>query len=247
MKCFFMALGKHKSGRQWAEYFIEFVMLFLAVTLGFIAENIRENISQEQDRKVLLQAVVSDFEMDIAQMDFHKDFCRKKILSADSLRALTLLEPTKIEQSTYYRLLLGFPVYWFFVSTDKSRNEADANGLFLSTKNKELARAIERYSFYYNDMKSLDAFFLKMNEHFLLNTISGITDESLYNKQWRFPSPPDLPVKFGIKPIDPTAKKAFLYHITNIRVVTETYLYNFDSLQYYARKSVNLLNEEINK
>jgi hypothetical protein len=158
-----------------------------------------------------------------------------------------LLEPTKIEQSAYYRLLLGFPVYWFFISTDKSRNEADANGLFLSTKNKELARAIERYAFYYNDMKSLDAFFLKMNEQFLLNTVSGITDESLYNKQWRFPNPPDLPFKLGIQPMDPAAKKAFLYHITNIRVVCQTYRYNFDSLQHYARKSVVLLNEEIKK
>jgi hypothetical protein len=242
-----MAFGKNRNNRQWSEYFIEFVMLFLAVTLGFIAENIRENISEENSRKELLAAVVSDFEMDIAQMEFHKDFCRNKILAADSLREITLLESSKIEQSSYYRLLLGFPVYWFFISTDRSRNEADAKGLFLSTKNKELARAIERYAFYYNDTKSLDAFFLKMNEQFLLNTIREITEESLYNKQWRFPSPPDLPIRFGVKPIDPTAKKAFLYHITNVRVVSQTYLYNFDSLQHYARKSVALLNEEIKK
>ncbi len=29
--------------KKWAEYIIEFVMLFAAVTLGFLAENLREH------------------------------------------------------------------------------------------------------------------------------------------------------------------------------------------------------------
>src|SRR3982750_4314445 len=32
--------------KKWGEYFLEFLMLFLAVTLGFIAENIREHIAE---------------------------------------------------------------------------------------------------------------------------------------------------------------------------------------------------------
>src|SRR2546430_3170722 len=30
--------------KKWGEYFLEFLMIFLAVTLGFFAENIRETI-----------------------------------------------------------------------------------------------------------------------------------------------------------------------------------------------------------
>ncbi len=31
------------------EYFLEFIMIFLAVTLGFIAENIREKITEQSN------------------------------------------------------------------------------------------------------------------------------------------------------------------------------------------------------
>ena len=31
----------HHKPKKWKEYFLEFLMIFLAVTMGFIAENIR--------------------------------------------------------------------------------------------------------------------------------------------------------------------------------------------------------------
>ena len=34
-------------------FFLEFVMIFLAVTLGFIAENVRESISNHEHGKTL--------------------------------------------------------------------------------------------------------------------------------------------------------------------------------------------------
>ncbi len=33
----------HHKPKKWKEYFLEFLMIFLAVTMGFFAENIREN------------------------------------------------------------------------------------------------------------------------------------------------------------------------------------------------------------
>ena len=36
----------HHRPKRWREYFLEFFMIFLAVTMGFIAENIRETISE---------------------------------------------------------------------------------------------------------------------------------------------------------------------------------------------------------
>jgi hypothetical protein len=35
----------HVEKKNFKDYFLEFVMIFLAVTLGFIAENIREDIT----------------------------------------------------------------------------------------------------------------------------------------------------------------------------------------------------------
>ena len=40
----------HKP-KNWKEYITEFIMLFTAVTLGFFAENLRERISENANKK----------------------------------------------------------------------------------------------------------------------------------------------------------------------------------------------------
>ena len=65
--------------KKWSEYIIEFVMLFTAVTLGFFAENIREGIAENKKKKELLIAVAEDFNKDIKQIEFHKQFDLNKI------------------------------------------------------------------------------------------------------------------------------------------------------------------------
>jgi hypothetical protein len=42
--------------KKWGEYFLEFLMLFLAVFLGFLAENIREHkVEREREKNILKQ------------------------------------------------------------------------------------------------------------------------------------------------------------------------------------------------
>ena len=65
--------------KKWSEYIIEFIMLFTAVTLGFFAENIRESIAENHKKKELLIAVAEDFNKDIKQIEFHKQFDLNKI------------------------------------------------------------------------------------------------------------------------------------------------------------------------
>ena len=53
----------HQSGhkKNWKEYITEFVMLFAAVSLGFLAENIREQYVEKERAHEL----VSRFEVDV--------------------------------------------------------------------------------------------------------------------------------------------------------------------------------------
>lgn len=46
--------------KKWSEYLFEFFMLFVAVTLGFFAENFREHIAENNKKKVLLESVASN-------------------------------------------------------------------------------------------------------------------------------------------------------------------------------------------
>src|SRR5882672_7441827 len=54
----------HHRPKKWKEYFLEFLMIFLAVTLGFFAENIREHISDKEKTKVFAASLYQDFKTD---------------------------------------------------------------------------------------------------------------------------------------------------------------------------------------
>ena len=69
---------EHKE-KPWKEYLLEGLMIFLAVSLGFIAENVRENLSEKNKKKELIEMVSLDFERDIHQLDYHKQLAIDKI------------------------------------------------------------------------------------------------------------------------------------------------------------------------
>src|SRR5664279_2153560 len=57
----------HHKPKKWKEYFLEFLMIFLAVTLGFIAENIREHISDRSKEKEYIESMLQDLKSDTAK------------------------------------------------------------------------------------------------------------------------------------------------------------------------------------
>ena len=65
-----MEVHKHPhhvtNKKKWEEYFLEFLMIFLAVTLGFFAENIREHISDSHREKEFAQQLYSELKGDSA-------------------------------------------------------------------------------------------------------------------------------------------------------------------------------------
>ena len=59
----------HTPRKKWTHYFWEFLMLFLAVTAGFFAENLREHRIEQKREKKLIRALLGDLEADVLQID----------------------------------------------------------------------------------------------------------------------------------------------------------------------------------
>jgi hypothetical protein len=55
--------------KNWRSYFWEFLMLFLAVFCGFLAENQREHMVEHQREKKFIKSLVSDLEVDTARLN----------------------------------------------------------------------------------------------------------------------------------------------------------------------------------
>ena len=54
--------------KNFKEYFLEFLMIFLAVTLGFFAESLREHLADKKKEKQIIFALKKDLEKDTARL-----------------------------------------------------------------------------------------------------------------------------------------------------------------------------------
>jgi hypothetical protein len=59
----------HHKPKKWKEYFLEFLMIFLAVTMGFIAENIREHFADREKEKKSIETIITAIASDTAQLN----------------------------------------------------------------------------------------------------------------------------------------------------------------------------------
>jgi hypothetical protein len=92
----------HHKRKKFKEYFIEFIMIFLAVTLGFFAEGLRENISERARAKeyalMLLKDVIND------TIELHTTMARYQsyIGSIDTLKLLRRSEKDNLTDIDFF-------------------------------------------------------------------------------------------------------------------------------------------------
>src|SRR5215471_4596046 len=71
--------------KNFKEYFFEFIMIFLAVTLGFFAENVRENSTDREREKQYMQSMIEDLKSDTLQINAVMQEKRSRNMMIDSL------------------------------------------------------------------------------------------------------------------------------------------------------------------
>ena len=135
----------HAPGRKIWHYFFEFLMLFLAVFCGFIAENWREQLREHYREKEFIYSIVEDIKSDTLQSN--KTLVQLKRLSTGIDSVLILLSsPDIIEHSNdVYRLWtknLGLEV---FVSNDRTIQQLKNSGELRIIRNKAVSDGIMKY------------------------------------------------------------------------------------------------------
>ena len=228
--------------KKWSEYIIEFVMLFAAVTLGFFAENVREHMSENEKKKELLQTVARDFEEDLKQFEFHKTFGEEKIKNCDSLISIFDSDQSKIDQKAYYALILKTIWWWHFNPNEKSRSEAEAKGYFSDKENSELKYYIAKYNFFKTDLKDMENFESEADRN-IISEFPNYTEHNLLDKQLRFPEI-EIPSKIGIKKIDAATANKIKYQFSMLKLCTDIYKMDIDSMTVYANKAIQIINKE---
>ncbi len=100
--------------KPWKHYFLEFAMIFLAVTLGFFAESYRENLTERSHERQLIKSFIEDLKEDTVGINRSLKYREEKLMMMDSF--MLLLRNNKIkgyENDLYYFGRLLVRTVWF--------------------------------------------------------------------------------------------------------------------------------------
>ena len=89
----------HTARKKWTHYFWEFLMLFLAVFCGFLAENQREHYIENQRAKKFAASIIEDLQGDTAEIHLNKKTIEGFFQSADRVLC-ELKKPRSFQNDT---------------------------------------------------------------------------------------------------------------------------------------------------
>ncbi len=79
--------------KKFKDFLLEFLMIFLAVTLGFIAENIRESISNHETEKHYVESLINNLADDTAYM--------KMVIKSNTMKRDSLVELVRLSTADF--------------------------------------------------------------------------------------------------------------------------------------------------
>jgi hypothetical protein len=134
---------KHNSTKNFKEHFLEFLMLFLAVSLGFLAENIRESYIEKERAHELLQSFINDVNANVKSLDSLIDGNRRMIMKNDSA-VLYLMKNDQIDLDKFFELL---PLQSYrYLNNNETYDQMKSSGSLRYIKDSTLLRNIIEYN-----------------------------------------------------------------------------------------------------
>ena len=136
-----------KAGnKKFKEYFFEFIMIFLAVTMGFIAESTREHFIEKKTEKRNIEMIVNGLKNDTARINnvLFQNIKRVKILDT----ILTFQNKKFIDSIHSFSFSLSFVnsgQRLFFHSNDAAFEQMKSSGSIRLIKNTAILDSIYRY------------------------------------------------------------------------------------------------------
>ena len=129
--------------KKWKEYITEFVMLFLAVSLGFMAENIREHQIEKHREIAYLQNVHEDLKLDLINIDNVINSNTIRLQAMDTL--FQIINNNSITNEDVYYYIRNLALRATFESSHVGLDQIKSAGGLRMVKNPEIISGIQEY------------------------------------------------------------------------------------------------------
>lgn len=135
----------HTERKKFTQYLWEFLMLFLAVFCGFLAENEREHMVENKREKEYITSYIEDLEQDTTELNQIISVVNQKLLFRDSLLK-ELSDPLVFSNSSkaYYYLVASYH-FPDFIYNDRTIQQLKNSGGMRLIRNKTVSDSMMDY------------------------------------------------------------------------------------------------------
>ena len=137
----------HTPRKKWTHYFWEFLMLFLAVFCGFLAENKREHMVEHQREKKLMRSLVRDMTADTHRLQEIIRSRTEKMWMLDSLSSMLNAGPPYDSTNIIYYYAVWAPrtVLYRFIPNEGTLQQLKNAGNLRLIRKSFITDSITRY------------------------------------------------------------------------------------------------------
>ena len=159
----------HTERKRFTHYLWEFLMLFLAVFCGFLAENIREHGVEKHQEKIYMNNMLDDLKSDTASYKNYASNANLALSAIDSLIYLLKSPERKMNVNRIYFLARTFTMRNdLLFANERAYAQMKSSGHLRLIHNQEVSDSV---SYYYNSLKQIDnqndRITERINEYFL--------------------------------------------------------------------------------
>ena len=169
------------------EYFSEGLMIFIAVTLGFFAESLREHFGDKVKEKQSIDNVLRCLKSDTSKLINIIQSNKLQVQFIDSLLSLKLndLQDPKINNKFYFYATNALFVDVYFKSNDAAMQQLKSSGTLRLIHSQDVINNLLQYEIDNRDLKS------QQDDHYLYaqkswSSLEQVTDESILMDTTKF-------------------------------------------------------------
>jgi len=132
--------------KNFKEYLLEGLMIFLAVTMGFFAENIRENITKKEKETEYITSLTRDLEKDKTELADIIKYNNDEVKNLDSLLSFANSDMSDFKtRQKVYKYASSVSSLSVFISNDATMSQLKSSGGLQFIKHKHIADSIAKY------------------------------------------------------------------------------------------------------
>ena len=135
----------HTQRKKWTHYFWEFLMLFLAVFCGFMAENQREHYVEGKREREFMGSMVKDLELDTLQFSRVKNFRLNRLQTIDSIILFFVNHPVESVSVREYSLAINLFGHRSFFQNSGTLDQLKNSGGLRLIRHRNVVDSIQSY------------------------------------------------------------------------------------------------------